>query len=153
MDQNNQWIGRFLGVKLLYEPHRQTDQRAEFRNPMRLSIWYQLGIHCKTRMEEREIIVFVFGSIRFGRYVAVSWNELLFFVGHITVNSHQSLGFCSYIRDYYDDPEVLITRNGWSDDGEFIDLDRIDYLAAHMEEVLKAVNDGYNVVGYTGNDS
>lgn len=58
-----------------------------------------------------------------------------------------------YIKDNFNNPEVLIIRNGWSDFGEFIDLDRIEYLRAHLKELLNSIlNDGCNISGYTGAD-
>lgn len=56
----------------------------------------------------------------------------------------------SWIRDEYDNPEVVITENGWSDDGQLKDTGRIDYLRDHLREVLRAVvDDDCNVTGYT----
>lgn len=34
----------------------------------------------------------------------------------------------SWIRTEYDNPETIITENGWSDNGELEDHGRIDYL-------------------------
>lgn len=54
-----------------------------------------------------------------------------------------------WIRDEYDNPEVIITENGWSDDGELEDTGRIEYLRNHLQQVLIAVNeDACNVQGY-----
>ncbi|XP_055845445.1 myrosinase 1 isoform X2 [Episyrphus balteatus] len=58
-------------------------------------------------------------------------------------------GILKYIRDHYGNPEVIITENGWSDDGDPEDDDRIHFIKAHMQAVLNAVNDGCNVTGYT----
>ncbi|XP_055845443.1 myrosinase 1-like [Episyrphus balteatus] len=54
-----------------------------------------------------------------------------------------------YIRDQYGNPEVIITENGWSDDGDLEDDDRIHFIKSHMQAALNAVNDGCNVTGYT----
>ncbi len=55
-----------------------------------------------------------------------------------------------WIRDEYNNPEVIITENGWSDDGEIEDTGRIDYLRDHLQQVLMAVKeDSCNVRGYT----
>uniref|UniRef100_A0A0A1XAB9 Myrosinase 1 n=1 Tax=Zeugodacus cucurbitae TaxID=28588 RepID=A0A0A1XAB9_ZEUCU len=54
-----------------------------------------------------------------------------------------------WIRDKYNNVEVLITENGWSDDGQLDDPQRIDYLRAHLQAVLNAINDGCNVTHYT----
>lgn len=54
-----------------------------------------------------------------------------------------------WIYDQYDNPEILITENGWSDDGQLLDIDRINYLRGHLSEVLKAkLCIGANIVGY-----
>lgn len=46
---------------------------------------------------------------------------------------------------------VIITENGWSDDGELNDTGRIEYFRDHIEQLLEAVlNDGCNLKGYTG---
>jgi len=55
-----------------------------------------------------------------------------------------------WFKKEYNNPKVLITENGWSDDGELEDNDRIDYLKSHLTAVSKAINDdGCNVIGYT----
>lgn len=55
-----------------------------------------------------------------------------------------------WVREAYDNPEVIITENGWSDDGQLNDMERIDYLRSHLAAVLEAnVVDGCNVTGYT----
>lgn len=54
-----------------------------------------------------------------------------------------------YIRDEYDNVEVIITENGWCDDGRLADNARVEYLRGHIQSVLNAINDGCNVTGYT----
>lgn len=45
----------------------------------------------------------------------------------------------------------MITENGWSDEGETEDYDRIEYIRAHMAEVLKVLkNKESNLSGYLG---
>ena len=45
---------------------------------------------------------------------------------------------------------MIITENGWSDDGELEDHGRIDYYKTHLTEILKAiVEDECNVKGFT----
>lgn len=54
-----------------------------------------------------------------------------------------------WIYEQYDNPEILITENGWSDDGQLNDTDRINYLRGHLTEVLKVkMCVGANIVGY-----
>ncbi|CAD6997404.1 unnamed protein product [Ceratitis capitata] len=54
-----------------------------------------------------------------------------------------------WIRDRYDNVEVFVTENGWSDYGALEDTDRIDFLQAHLQAVLNAINDGCNVTHYS----
>lgn len=54
-----------------------------------------------------------------------------------------------WIRDRYDNVEVFITENGWSDYGQLEDTDRVDYLQAHLQAVLNAINDGCKVTHYS----
>lgn len=55
-----------------------------------------------------------------------------------------------WINQEYDSPEIMITENGWSDNGELQDNSRINYLRTHIQEILKAiVCDGVNVTRYT----
>lgn len=54
-----------------------------------------------------------------------------------------------YIKENYNNPEILITENGWSDEGQLEDEDRIVYLREHLREVMKARKcDAVNVVGH-----
>lgn len=55
-----------------------------------------------------------------------------------------------WIKDEYENPPVFICENGWSDEGEMDDDDRIDYFKEHLRAVKEAINDdGCNVTGYT----
>ncbi|XP_063701294.1 myrosinase 1-like [Culicoides brevitarsis] len=54
-----------------------------------------------------------------------------------------------WIYDQFDNPEILITENGWSDQGQLKDDDRIDYLRRHLLEVMKVKECiGANIIGY-----
>lgn len=56
-----------------------------------------------------------------------------------------------WIKTEYNNPEVLITENGWSDAGEMNDVGRIEYLREHLNQILDVVlNDDCNLKGYTG---
>ncbi|XP_050305570.1 myrosinase 1-like [Anthonomus grandis grandis] len=57
----------------------------------------------------------------------------------------------NWVSNQYNKPEIIITENGYSDDGSSIDdAGRIHYLNGHMCEVLRAISDdGCNVTGYT----
>jgi beta-glucosidase/6-phospho-beta-glucosidase/beta-galactosidase len=55
-----------------------------------------------------------------------------------------------WIKKEYDNPEVWITENGWSDDGTLEDVGRIKYVHDHLTELQKTmVEDGCNVKAYT----
>ncbi|XP_004527187.1 myrosinase 1 [Ceratitis capitata] len=54
-----------------------------------------------------------------------------------------------WVKDSYNNVEVYISENGWSDDGQLNDSGRIDYLQAHLQAVLNAINDGCNVTHYS----
>ncbi|XP_059617698.1 myrosinase 1-like [Phlebotomus argentipes] len=55
-----------------------------------------------------------------------------------------------WIKKEYNNPDVIITENGWSDDGQMEDEERIEYLRQHLTEILGAINqDGCNIVGHT----
>lgn len=56
------------------------------------------------------------------------------------------------IKDTYDNPQMYITENGWSDNGEIPleDPSRSSYYIDYINQVLKAVKvDGVNIKGYT----
>lgn len=46
----------------------------------------------------------------------------------ITIHTITHVFIRSWIRKEYNNPLVLITENGWSDYGELVDLNRIDYI-------------------------
>lgn len=54
-----------------------------------------------------------------------------------------------WIKDKYNNPQVLITENGWSDSGEIEDDDRITYMRDHLKAISRAIKDGCNVKAYT----
>lgn len=56
----------------------------------------------------------------------------------------------SFFKRRYNNPPIFITENGWSTEGQLNDPDRIEYLCTHMEQVLNAIDDGSNIIGYTG---
>ncbi|PNF23684.1 Myrosinase 1 [Cryptotermes secundus] len=56
----------------------------------------------------------------------------------------------NWIKKEYKNVPVVITENGFSDDGKVNDTERTKYLVSHMSEMLKAVHeDGCNVIAYT----
>lgn len=57
-------------------------------------------------------------------------------------------GLMTWIRDHYDNIEVLITENGWSDNGELNDQDRITYLRDHLAALHRAIEDGCYITGH-----
>lgn len=55
-----------------------------------------------------------------------------------------------WIKAQYNNPEVILLENGWSDKGEIEDDGRITYFQDHLNEVLNALhNDNCNVKGYS----
>ncbi|KAL9699331.1 hypothetical protein quinque_002772 [Culex quinquefasciatus] len=53
-----------------------------------------------------------------------------------------------WIKNEYNNPEVYITENGYSDRGGTKDEGRVQYFKDYMSNVLDAVNEGCNVKGY-----
>ncbi|XP_052900845.1 myrosinase 1-like [Anopheles moucheti] len=59
-------------------------------------------------------------------------------------------GILNWVRTRYHNPTVLITENGYSDDGQLEDTERVDYYAKHLKAVLAAMlEDGCQVAGFT----
>ncbi|KAJ8917370.1 hypothetical protein NQ315_002394 [Exocentrus adspersus] len=55
-----------------------------------------------------------------------------------------------WVKDKYDDPEIIITENGYSDNGELVDIERIKYYQKYLSAILEAIHeDEVNVRGYT----
>lgn len=54
-----------------------------------------------------------------------------------------------WFKNNYNNPLVIITENGWSDEGETEDNDRIEYLKSHLVAISKSIDEGCNVIGYT----
>lgn len=54
------------------------------------------------------------------------------------------------MKNEYDNPEMIITENGFSDTGELDDQGRINYYKQYFGALLEAIyEDGVNVTGYT----
>lgn len=54
----------------------------------------------------------------------------------------------NWIRKEYNNPEVYVTENGYSDRGGTRDEGRVDYYKQYMSAVLDAIEEGCNVKGY-----
>lgn len=54
-----------------------------------------------------------------------------------------------WITASYNNPEIMITENGWSDDGQLEDDDRVEYLKDHLSAIVEAINEGCKVSAYT----
>lgn len=55
-----------------------------------------------------------------------------------------------WIRTHYNNPEVYISENGWSDAPlEVQDDGRVEYLELHLAALSLAIQQGCNVKGYT----
>ncbi|KAI7815435.1 beta-glucosidase [Rhyzopertha dominica] len=56
----------------------------------------------------------------------------------------------NYLKNRYGNPPIIITENGFSDDGELEDYGRINFIADHLEALLASIHeDGVNVIAYT----
>ena len=56
----------------------------------------------------------------------------------------------NWIRTQYNNPDVYISENGWSDEPLTIqDDDRIEYMRLHFAAISMAIKDGCNVLGIT----
>lgn len=56
----------------------------------------------------------------------------------------------NWIKNEYNNPPVFITENGWGDEGQMTDDERIEYFNSHLNAVLHAINeDKCNIIGYT----
>ncbi|XP_060522149.1 myrosinase 1-like [Cylas formicarius] len=54
------------------------------------------------------------------------------------------------INDRYHPSEIIITENGWSDDGQLNDIGRQEYMEGYLNSILEAITeDGVNVTGYS----
>lgn len=53
-----------------------------------------------------------------------------------------------WIKNEYNSPKIIITENGWSDDGQIDDVGRVAYLRGHLDAVLEARAMGCEVIGY-----
>jgi len=63
----------------------------------------------------------------------------------------------NWVKEHYDDPEIIITENGFAIDGEsdltgedaLNDTQRVEYLTSYVNEALKAIHlDGVRLKGY-----
>lgn len=56
----------------------------------------------------------------------------------------------NWVKDTYNDPPILITANGYGNQGGLQDDDRLSYFRKYVDAVLDAVEkDQCNVVSYT----
>ncbi|XP_055712364.1 myrosinase 1-like [Phlebotomus papatasi] len=53
-----------------------------------------------------------------------------------------------WIKETYDNPEVIITENGWSDNGELEDDGRVECITEHLKMVKQALQEGCRIKGY-----
>ncbi|KAG5679623.1 hypothetical protein PVAND_009183 [Polypedilum vanderplanki] len=53
-----------------------------------------------------------------------------------------------WIRDRYKNPKIMITENGYADNGEINDFERIKYIKQHIAVILKAKSENCNIVSY-----
>lgn len=55
----------------------------------------------------------------------------------------------NYIRQSYDNPEVMIMESGFSEFSQIYDSYRIEYIYEYLKTMLEAIEDGCNVTRYT----
>ncbi|XP_047004630.1 myrosinase 1-like [Schistocerca americana] len=56
----------------------------------------------------------------------------------------------NWIANEYPGYPIFVTENGYSDNGEWNDVNRTNYITSYMAEMLKAINeDGIDIFGYT----
>lgn len=53
------------------------------------------------------------------------------------------------MKDNYDDPEIIIMENGFSDLGGLYDPDRVSYYQHYLNALLDALEEGVHVSAYT----
>lgn len=53
------------------------------------------------------------------------------------------------IRTDYDNPDVLVTENGYSSRGGLVDNDRVKFINYHLNTMMNAIEKGSNVKAYT----
>lgn len=55
-----------------------------------------------------------------------------------------------WVKKNYDDPEIIITENGFSDDGELNDVKRIKFYQKYLSAILDSIHeDKVNVIGFS----
>lgn len=55
-----------------------------------------------------------------------------------------------WLKNEYNNPPMIITENGYGDDGRLNDTDRIDYIRSYLKVILQAIHQEHcNVIGYT----
>ncbi|XP_077295475.1 myrosinase 1-like [Arctopsyche grandis] len=80
-------------------------------------------------------------------YVNQSWPHAA--SSWLTVTPWGFHNYLNRIKNLYDNPEVIITENGYSTWGGLVDNDRIKYINLHLNALLDAIKDGSKVTGYT----
>ncbi|XP_077302569.1 myrosinase 1-like [Arctopsyche grandis] len=55
----------------------------------------------------------------------------------------------NWIKESYNNPEILVFENGFSDRDNMDDVDRISYYHGYLNSLLDAIEDGCNVTAYT----
>lgn len=56
-----------------------------------------------------------------------------------------------WIQKQYNNPDMFILENGWSDQGELEDNDRVKYMHDHLHQIQEIVlNNECNLKGYAG---
>ncbi|XP_063932804.1 myrosinase 1-like [Zophobas morio] len=89
-----------------------------------------------------------YSDLSVSTYQDPSWNNSA--SGWLKVVPWGMRKLLNWVDQTYNHPEIVITENGFSDDGRLDDPDRINYYAEYLTSVLEAIfEDGVNVTGYT----
>ncbi|KAJ3649787.1 hypothetical protein Zmor_021510 [Zophobas morio] len=89
-----------------------------------------------------------YADLSVSTYQDPSWNNSA--SGWLKVVPWGMRKLLNWVDQTYNHPEIVITENGFSDDGRLDDLTRINYYAEYLTSILEAVlEDGVNVTGYT----
>lgn len=55
----------------------------------------------------------------------------------------------NWIKDNYDNPEIVVLENGYCDTNSVYDHERVNYYRLYLNSLLDSIDDGCNITGYT----
>lgn len=71
------------------------------------------------------------------------------FLSFLTFEDFCRYDILTWIKNSYNNPRVIISENGWSDEGTLEDDRRIKYFEKHIAKTLEAKRDGCRVEAFT----